>query len=97
MDAGVTSILGRNHFPDEGVTTNMSSLRVWLISVISGSGDYDDDVATCYQYDNNVAYSRQISVGDIVFVRKDDLIVGAARVEEIDEWAGEKEDRKSVV
>ena len=91
MDAGVTSILGHNYFPDEGVTTNMSSPRVWFISVISGSGDYEDDVPTCYQYDNKVPNSRQISVGDIAFVRKDDLIAGAARVEKIEEWDGTKE------
>ncbi len=90
-DIGVKSIPNDSPSPREDETTKLNSSRVWLISVISGSGDYDDDVATCYQYDNNVAYSRQISVGDIVFVRKDDLIVGTARVEEIDEWAGEKE------
>lgn len=68
----------------------MSNPRVWsLISIPSadlqyaGNSGYDDESSRLYSYDSNVANHKQLSVGDLVFIRNRKNLIGLARIEEI--------------
>jgi putative restriction endonuclease len=68
----------------------MSTQRAWSLLTIAsgelqygGNGGYHDDLSRCYRYDNDVANSKQLSVGDLVFLRNKQEVLGAACVEEI--------------
>jgi hypothetical protein len=65
--------------------------RAWLF-VMKSDGErswaanrgYDDSAGFYYSYDSNVAYCRQIEVGDIVVVRSDDFVAGWGIAEHVD-------------
>jgi ribosomal protein L37AE/L43A len=60
-----------------------------------GSHDgYDDRLEEYYNYDSNVGNSRNVQVGDLIFVRGNDYVIGFGQVESIHSRPGTKELRK---
>ncbi len=63
----------------------------WLLLVVeqdreySGNAVYSDDPRSSYQYDSLVPYHRQLKPKDLVLIRQDDVLLGAANVESIEE------------
>ena len=48
-----------------------------------GNEGYPDRIDTSYEYDRLVANSRQVAVGDLIFLRNGDSIVGMANIDTI--------------
>lgn len=71
--------------------------RAWSLLTISGvrqyggNTGYDDDPAAVYRYDSDVANHRQVTVGDIVFIRSRTDVLGIAEIESIVESTGRKD------
>jgi hypothetical protein len=60
-----------------------------------GSHDgYDDRPEEYYTYDSNVGNSRNVSVGDLIFVRGNDFVIGFGQIESIHTRPGTKELRR---
>jgi len=68
--------------------------RAWLVMTkteyrrLGGGEKYDDDAASHYSWDSNVANSRQVSPGDAIVVWDQNDLIGASVIETIAE--GEK-------
>ena len=70
--------------------------RVWSFTVIQGrrqyggNQGYDDEIASTYRYDSDVANSRQVSQGDLVLIRDSKSMLGIGVVERIVSEVGTK-------
>ncbi|AGM05933.1 HNH endonuclease [Amycolatopsis keratiniphila] len=53
-----------------------------------GNGGYPDVLGEQYVYDNQVANSRRLAVGDLIVIRDGDRVHGVSRVEKIDTQSG---------
>ena len=71
--------------------------KAWALIVITGrrqyrgNTGYEDDLAEAYRYDSDVANSRQLSEGDVVLLRDQNRMLGAARVERVTSRQGPKQ------
>jgi hypothetical protein len=69
---------------------------VWSLIAIQGQRQYrgnygyDDDIASTYRYDSDVANSRQVSQGDLVVIRDSQVMLGIGVVERIVSETGTK-------
>lgn len=52
---------------------------------------YDDDIATRYEYDSNVANYKQVAEGDIIVIINKETIIGFAEIAAIETASGQKE------
>ena len=74
--------------------SNTAPRRAWLVMTkteyrrLGGGEKYDDDAASHYSWDSNVANSRQVSPGDVIVVWDQADLIGASVIERIDH--GEK-------
>jgi hypothetical protein len=56
-----------------------------------GNVGYDDDPATIYRYDSDVANHLQVRQGDVVIIRSRAKVIGIATIEQISEGLALKE------
>ncbi|MFC8935664.1 hypothetical protein ACFT1A_26575 [Rhodococcus sp. NPDC057135] len=70
--------------------SNSAPRRAWLVMTkteyrrLGGGEKYDDDAASHYSWDSNVANSRQVSPGDVIVVWYQVDLIGASVIERID-------------
>jgi putative restriction endonuclease len=76
----------KTFFPE----VDMSTRKAWSLLTVGsgqlqygGNEGYEDELSKCYRYDNDVANSRRLSVGDLVFLRNKQEVLGAACIEKI--------------
>jgi putative restriction endonuclease len=79
----------------------MSTQRAWSLLTVNndelqygGNGGYQDDLTRSYRYDSDVANFKQLSVGDIVFLRSKFEVLGIACIEEISTTANSNKNRQ---
>ncbi len=56
----------------------------------AGNQGYDDDLRSVYRYDNGVPNSKAIQEGDLALLRDKSQLLGVARIERIESYAGTK-------
>lgn len=80
-------------YPRIAVPIDMEQKNVWLLRALddevnrrSESGlVYEDDIDSQYSYSNSVPNSQQVSKNDLVLLRDNEILLGAAVVQEIEE------------
>ncbi|MEU7993530.1 HNH endonuclease [Rothia amarae] len=80
-------------YPRIAVPVDMEQKNVWLLRALddevnrrSESGlVYEDDIDSQYSYSNSVPNSQQVSKNDLVLLRDNEILLGAAVVQEIEE------------
>lgn len=72
-----------------GLGAAVNSGRAWVLTSIDdglhygGNTGYSDDPATTYRYDSTVPNHKQLSPGDLVFIRNRRVLTGVAVVENV--------------
>lgn len=75
----------------------MKNPRAWSFLTIDGARQYGgntgyvDNPAEVYRYDSDVANYKQVTAGDVIFLRSRSDILGIATIEEVRTGTGEKE------
>ncbi|WP_404365819.1 HNH endonuclease [Sphingomonas sp. MMS24-J45] len=75
----------------------MSARRAWSLLTIDGTRQYggntgyEDNPASVYRYDSDVANHLQVQAGDVVIVRSRMSVIGIAEIETIEEGTGHKD------
>lgn len=80
-------------YPRITVPQNYERRKVWLFRALDEQDNrratsgllYDDDIDSHYSYSNQVPNSRQVKEGDLVLVRDNQVLLGAAVIQEITE------------
>ena len=72
---------------------------VWALSTFdsqsyAGHLGYADEAHALYRYDSLVQNSRQLAVGDLAVIRDETHVLGVARITDIDESSGVKQQRR---
>ncbi|TSD40504.1 HNH endonuclease [Rhodococcus sp. KBS0724] len=82
----------------------MGEARAWVLTSAvegerswHGNDGYADVLGVRYLYDNDVAYYKQASVGDLVIVRESKTVFGVSRIDTIEHAPGEKLRRRCPV
>lgn len=60
-----------------------------------GNAGYGDELGVQYVYDNKVAYSKRVAVGDLIVIRDREEIHGVGRIHRIDEQENVEKPRRS--
>jgi ribosomal protein L37AE/L43A len=78
-----------------------SSTQFWLLleksedtRISKGIDPYNDKTGRIYQYDSLVPNHKRLNAGDIVIVRKDDMLVGCGKVSSIKTHTALKKHRR---
>lgn len=75
--------------------TQHSWLAIAKTNLFYGAHDgYDDEPSNYYEYDSLVGNHKQVSVGDLLFVRSDKYLLGFGQIETINIGMGTKQLRK---
>ena len=97
LDGGVGNVVFEADFWQVGLgaRTQMSG-RAWTFMTLktgrqyAGNHGYADVLSRVYRYDSHVSSSRQVSEGDLVFVRDKHRLVGLAIISRIQSMTGTK-------
>ncbi len=80
-------------YPRIAVPVEMEQKNVWLLRTLDAEVNrrsesglvYEDDIDSQYSYSNSVPNSQQVSKNDLVLLRDNEILLGAAVVQEIEE------------
>lgn len=82
----------------------MGETRAWVLTSAvegerswHGNDGYADVLGVRYLYDNDVAYYKQASVGDLVIIRESKTVFGVSRIDTIEHAPGKKLRRRCPV